>query len=182
LVDRGLGRVDDISAVLRTIEPRLGKYAIFGNHEYYYGFKDAAEVYKAAGFKLLRDEIYSFDGISLIGADDKNALRFNLKLADELELLMKAPLNNFRILLKHQPKFDLKALPYFELMLSGHTHGGQFLPLGLFAKILFPYFRGMYDLGENRFIYVTRGVGSWGPPVRILSPPEITIIELHPID
>ncbi len=66
----------------------------------------------------------------------------------------------------------------FNLQLSGHTHGGQLFPFGLLVKIYFPKIYGLHKLGENKLLYISRGTGTWGPPVRVFAPPEITVIDL----
>jgi predicted MPP superfamily phosphohydrolase len=68
----------------------------------------------------------------------------------------------------------------FDLQLSGHTHGGQIFPFNLVTSLFFQYHRGYFDLPNHSYLYVNRGVGTWGPPIRFLSPPEITVIDLVP--
>jgi hypothetical protein len=67
-----------------------------------------------------------------------------------------------------------------ELQLSGHTHGGQILPAQIFARLAYPRWRGLYELGDGRRLYVSRGVGTWGPPIRVLARPEITLFIIEP--
>jgi len=85
------------------------------------------------------------------------------------------------IVLSHQPKSIL----HFEgrrcdLMLSGHTHGGQIFPFGLIAKMDQPYIAGLHHHTASQQIFVSRGTGYWGPPIRVLAPGEITQITLRP--
>jgi predicted MPP superfamily phosphohydrolase len=79
-------------------------------------------------------------------------------------------------LLKHQPFVNNNE--NFNLQLSGHTHCGQIFPFTLITRLYFSKNCGYYQLGKNKSLYVTRGAGTWGPPVRILAQPEITIIDL----
>jgi len=65
-----------------------------------------------------------------------------------------------------------------ELMLCGHTHGGQIFPFGLAVRQFFPYMSGLAELANGSKLYTNRGTGTWGPPFRFLSPPEVTIIEI----
>ncbi len=80
------------------------------------------------------------------------------------------------MLLKHQPFVNEKE--NFNLQLSGHTHGGQIFPFMLVVRFFFQKEYGYYQLGENKLLYVSRGVGTWGPPVRVFAPPEITVIDV----
>ncbi|MEQ8203625.1 MAG: metallophosphoesterase, partial [Smithellaceae bacterium] len=66
----------------------------------------------------------------------------------------------------------------FNLQLSGHTHGGQLFPFGLLTGLFFENNYGYFELEKNKLLYVSRGVGTWGPPVRVFAPPEITVIDL----
>jgi predicted MPP superfamily phosphohydrolase len=86
----------------------------------------------------------------------------------------------FTILLKHQPLVEKDAPGAFDLQLSGHTHGGQIFPFSLLTRLVFPFHAGNYRLTGGALIHVSRGTGTWGPPVRFLAPPEITIIDLMP--
>jgi len=82
------------------------------------------------------------------------------------------------ILLKHRPIVSKDALGAFDLQLSGHTHAGQILPFSLITRLYFPYHRGLYHLQKGSALYVSRGTGTWGPPIRIGSDPEVTIIDV----
>lgn len=91
-------------------------------------------------------------------------------------MLAAIPAARFVVLLKHQPVIDPQSR--FDLQLSGHTHNGQIFPFNLLVKTVYPLIAGRYDLPDGRLHYVSRGTGTWGPPIRILAPPEITLIEL----
>ena len=83
------------------------------------------------------------------------------------------------VLLAHQPKQIVEAAALgVGLQLSGHTHGGQIYPWHLFVKLDQPYLAGLASHGETQ-IYVSRGTGYWGPPMRVGAPPEISLLELH---
>jgi predicted MPP superfamily phosphohydrolase len=96
----------------------------------------------------------------------------------EKDILAKIPRNKFTLLLKHQPRIDRPSVGLFDLQLSGHAHKGQIFPFTLVTRIIFPLNAGDYDLGKGSLLHVSRGSGTWGPPVRFLAPPEVTIIEL----
>ncbi len=83
------------------------------------------------------------------------------------------------MLLAHQPSraFAARAAG-FDLQLSGHTHGGQYFPFSLLVRLFQPFVSGLHRL-EEMWLYVSRGTGYWGPPLRLGAPSEITLIELH---
>jgi predicted MPP superfamily phosphohydrolase len=96
----------------------------------------------------------------------------------ETELLSKLPREKFTILLKHRPLVDREALGLFDLQLSGHTHKGQIFPFNLVTMLYYPTHAGFLRLEGDASLYISRGSGTWGPPIRFLSPPEVTIIDL----
>ncbi len=179
-LDRAIRKKKEVAAVMRTLKAPLGKYAITGNHEFIAGIKYSVDFIKNSGFKLIRnDTVVIEDMLNLTGVDDLSASRFGytVKISEET-VLSKVDSKNYTILLKHQPKVDEKNTQYYDLQLSGHTHAGQIFPFTLFAKIAFPYLCGFYKVNDNTNIYVNRGTGTWGPPIRFLVSPEITVIEL----
>jgi predicted MPP superfamily phosphohydrolase len=83
------------------------------------------------------------------------------------------------ILLYHQPiHFEKAASAGVGLQLSGHTHGGQLYPIILISRMIYPRTPGLHQIGESK-LYVSRGAGTWGPPMRLGSPPEIVLITLR---
>ena len=183
LVDGQLDSMAEAEAQLREIRPRYGKYAVTGNHEFYAGLDDALEFIKGSGFTLLRGEVASVAGtIDLAGVDDPTIRRSSPRggLSDREVLSRGAGGGRFAILLKHQPHVERDAPGAFDLMLSGHTHKGQIFPFSLVTRRFFHYHSGNYRLANEVLLHVSRGTGTWGPPIRFLSPPEITVIDLIP--
>ena len=88
-----------------------------------------------------------------------------------------APEGTVRILLAHHPKSAFAAQRDFDLQLSGHTHGGQFLPWNFASRFIHMFTAGLYRVGRM-WLYVSRGTFYWGPPIRIMAPAEITVIDL----
>ena len=86
----------------------------------------------------------------------------------------------FTILLKHRPRINTASIGLFDLQLSGHTHKGQIFPFSLITAMYFPLDSGFITLQDRSSLYVSRGTGTWGPPMRFLSPPEITVIDIVP--
>ncbi|MEJ2068644.1 MAG: metallophosphoesterase, partial [Deltaproteobacteria bacterium] len=117
--------------------------------------------------------------IFVAGVDDDAAKRYGLSQGrTEGDLLSQAPVDRFVLLLKHRPHLVPQGQRGFDLQLSGHTHGGQIFPFSLFVKMLYPEYAGLMELEGGKHLYVSRGCGTWGPPIRLFAPPEITIIDL----
>jgi predicted MPP superfamily phosphohydrolase len=177
------GQIDNMMSsaeLFRDIQPRYGKFAVTGNHEFFAGIEKALEFHRQAGFIVLRGEALTPAGlISIAGVDDPTGERFGLyKNVPEKGLLAKLPKETFTLLLKHRPVFDPESLGLFDLQLSGHTHRGQIYPFVLLTRLVFPYNSGYYDLPKDSRLYASRGAGTWGPPIRFLAPPEVTVIDL----
>ena len=190
LIEVGLDREDwpPLAAELAELKPRLGKYAVMGNHEYYtarYGSPGFAEKFhREAGFILLRQEAEVVAGvIQLVGLDDRH---YGLPPAKarsiELNLLQQLSPDLFTILLKHRPEVSQTSLGLFDLQLAGHTHAGQIWPFRYMVGLAFDYVRGLYDLGSGSRLYVAQGTGTWGPPMRVGTQAEITLIRLSQKD
>lgn len=86
--------------------------------------------------------------------------------------------DRFTLLLKHRPLIDKESVGLFDLQLSGHVHKGQIFPFSLLTKFYYDFYAGFAKLSDTSSLYVSRGSGTWGPPIRFLAPPEITVIEL----
>lgn len=181
LVDSDINDLGGIAALLQEVEPRFGKFAVTGNHEYYAGLDNSLKFLQKAGFIVLRGEVRSIEGLlNIAGVDDLTRMYMGAtEKVSEKDLLASIDNGNFTLLLKHRPLVDREAIGLFDLQLSGHTHGGQIFPFGLLVKIFFPEQKACRDC-EGCYLQVSNGAGTWGPPVRILAPPEITIVELVP--
>ena len=173
-----------LSDLFESVKPSHGKFAITGNHEYYMGPDFALDVTKACGFQLLRNEYVELpNGIAIGGSDDpawERASKSPPHDSAETQLLRSMPPDSFRVYLKHRPTVASQNDGLFDLQLSGHTHHGQIFPFYLLAKLQYPYCDGTTYLANGSIIHVSRGTGTWGPPIRFLAPPEITIIDIVP--
>lgn len=180
LIDGQLDNVEEAIPLLAAYRPPLGKYAVVGNHEYIVGLDQAAELTRRAGFTLLRGESTTVGGlIDLVGLDDPAAGRFGQRpLGDARELLTKLSRERFILVMKHQPIVRGDTLGLFDLQVSGHIHGGQIFPFYLLSLLAYRFPVGLTPLGQGSSLYVTRGSGTWGPPIRFLAPPEVTVIDL----
>ena len=180
LVDGQINKLEGLAELFRDIKPRYGKYAITGNHEYYAGLDQSLDFTEKAGFKILRGETVDIAGVlNIAGVDDNTGRQFGLSAGEsEKEILSRLDPAKYRILLKHRPLVDKNVLGLFDLQISGHTHKGQIFPFSLITKLYYPRHAGYLSLPNNSHLYVSRGTGTWGPPIRFLSPPEVTVIEL----
>ena len=179
LVDAQINHFPGLADMLREIKAKYGNYAIMGNHEYYAGPERSLEFIHEAGLTMLRDEVAADGPVTIVGVDDRTAVQLKIgHPSSEKELLRGLPRDKFILFLKHQPHIDPNTIGLFDLQLSGHTHKGQIFPFTLLTRLSFPLNAGDYDLGKGSLLHVSRGTGTWGPPIRFLAPPEVTVIEL----
>lgn len=174
------GQGDDFPALarrLRACKPPLGAYAVTGNHEYYAGLDTSLRFLREAGFTVLRGEAVRAGGIVLAGVDDP-AVTGSLQQtrAQEAQALAPAGADDFVVLLKHQPLVDDDSR--FDLQLSGHVHGGQIYPFVYLTRLAYKFRTGLTELADGRKLYVSRGAGTWGPPIRLFAPPEIALVTI----
>lgn len=188
LVDGKLNRSDEISELnpladlLASIPAASGKFAVTGNHEVYAGLPQAIAFSHAAGFTMLRNQSITLtSGITISGVDDPAANPESHAVhGTETALLHSVSHNSFHLLLKHRPEILPESDGLFDLQLSGHVHGGQIFPFNLLVRLTHPIPCGMTTTKAGSSIYVSRGAGTWGPPMRLFAPPEVTIIDIIP--
>jgi uncharacterized protein len=180
------GTVDQIAhdvAPLKQIRSALGNYFVTGNHEYYSGVLEWIPEIERLGFSVLLNEhrivTRGRDKLMLAGVTDyRGGNFFASHRSDPQKALQNAPETLIKILLAHQPRSIFGAARAgYDLQISGHTHGGQFFPWNFIIGLIQPYVSGLHTY-VNTQIYVSRGTGYWGPPVRLGSPSEITLIKL----
>jgi hypothetical protein len=181
LVDGRINHLDGLSEIFREIHPPLGKYAVTGNHEFYAGIGSSLDFTRRAGFTVLRGEAVTVGNVlRLVGVDDPAGRSFGPAPGrSEEELLGNGPSPLFTLLLKHRPFLSPAARKAADLQLSGHTHNGQIFPFRLLVRIWYPLLSGLYESKNGAALYTSRGTGTWGPPMRFLSPPEMTIIDIE---
>ena len=180
-MDKGIANPQKIAEIMNKIEAPMGKYAISGNHEFYTGYFDCIEFIEKNGFEFMDGRVVEVGrNIAVGGVMDRGAEEADVFYHEDEKVLKQFNNENFNIYLKHRPELEDGEQTRFDLMLSGHTHGGQIFPFTLMVKAVNRYLAGMYDLGNGAKLYVSRGTGSWGPPVRFGATPEITLIELRP--
>ncbi len=182
LVDGQTDSLNGVGILLRDVKAPLGKYAITGNHEFYAGLDRSLEFMKQAGFHVLRGQGTSVAGlITIAGVDDPVVRGYGpSREVPEREILSGLPKDKFTLFLKHRPDVEKSSVGLFDLQLSGHAHKGQIFPWTLIVRLVHPQLAGLYDLPSGSSLYVSRGSGTWGPPIRFLAPPEVTVIDLVP--
>ena len=184
LVDGSIDHLRDDVEPMSDLAAPHGVYFVTGNHEYYSGAEAWVEEVRRMGMTVLLNEhrIIEKDGqtIVLAGVTDISAKNFVPSHASNPRAsLQGAKEGDTRILLAHQPKSIYQATEAgFDLMLSGHTHGGQFFPWNYMVALDQPYVAGLFK-HDKTFVYVSKGTGYWGPPVRLGARSEITVITLR---
>lgn len=162
---------------LQKIQAPLGVYAVNGNHEYYsFHLAEVNEYYKSAGMKVLRDGTVEVQHqFYLVGRDDYiNRQRKKLS-----ELMDSFDPSKPVIVIDHQPmSLEESQQENIDLHLSGHTHNGQVFPGNLLAERFFEVSYG-YKKKGNTHIYVSSGLGLWGPPYRIGTQSELVVIHFQ---
>jgi hypothetical protein len=182
LVDGSVAELRDQVAPLARLAAKHGVFFVTGNHEYYSGADAWIAELARLGIRTLRNERVSIgDGehsFDLAGVDDWSAHGRGHGRDLRRALAGRDPSREV-VLLAHQPKQIHEAAEHgVGLMLSGHTHGGQIFPWGFFVRLDQPYIAGLAK-HEDTHVYVSRGTGFWGPPMRVAAPAEIALVELH---
>ena len=183
LVDGSVKYLKSELQPLKDMTPSYGTFFVTGNHEYYSGVDQWLDETDRLGMKNLvnTNELISKAGaqIAIAGITDLRAHQINPAHRSDPELALRSvPDDITKIVLAHQPN-SIHSVHETgaDLQLSGHTHGGQFWPFTYPVKMINPYIAGLHD-HQGTQIYVNRGTGYWGPPLRIGVPSEITLIRL----
>jgi predicted MPP superfamily phosphohydrolase len=182
IVDEDLGPVikQNLGEMLRKLKARYGVLAITGNHEYIGGVEEACGYLEEHGITVLRDtSVRINNGLFVVGREDRSISQFARKKRKPLhELMTQVDKRLPVILMDHQPfGLDEAVGQGVDLQLSGHTHHGQLWPFQFITKAVYELSWGYLKRGSTH-IYVSSGVGTWGPPVRIGNTPEIVNIRL----
>ncbi len=180
LVDADVSHMEEMAVPLSGLKARYGLFAVMGNHEFFAGARRAESIMNQAGVQVLRNEVRVLPGgLQVLGIDDPAVSRRGRPLPDFAGLIKGLDPDKPSILLYHQPiRFEEVAAGKVGLQLSGHLHGPQLLPMIPLVRLLYPRMQGLFRL-EDSYLYVSRGVGTGGPPMRLGSPPEIVYIRLR---
>ena len=178
LVDGQLNNLSAETRMLAELRPRLAKLAITGNHEFYAGLDKSLALLDRAGFTVLRHQALQLGDLVIAGLDDYGHNSRPASPDSAAKLLAGKDASRFILLLKHRPDVEPGTAGRFDLQLSGHTHKGQIFPFNLLTWLFHPYRAGQPIEVGSGYLYVKRGTGTWGPPIRFLAPPEVTVIDL----
>jgi predicted MPP superfamily phosphohydrolase len=179
MVDMDLREDDYYYKILGSVEAPLGRFAVTGNHEYYAGFDQSVDFMKRAGYKVLHSDWHDLGPLVIAGIDNPGRAMFS-RNNDGFNLLSSLPSemrSKFVLFLKHLPYVHEDYVGLFDLQLSGHTHGGQIWPLRYVVNYLNGTKHGL-SVYEDSLLYINNGTGLWGPPIRFLTPPEVTVINV----
>lgn len=175
--------LEDDLRPLRQLKSRLGTFYSTGNHEYYWNVDRWVHAVKSVGFRVLFNEGVLLPAgarsVWLAGVPDISASKIRKDHVHDAEAAVRgAPPDAVKVLLAHQPKSCFEAVRVgFDLMLSGHTHGGQYAPFTWMVDWFNPYSKDLHRL-HRMFVYVNVGTGFWGPPLRLGVVSEITLLEV----
>ena len=184
LVDGSVEDLGDHVAPLARLSSRHGTYFVTGNHEYYSGAHAWVDELRRLGLRVLMNEHvllrHGEAALVLAGVADYSAHHFDASHRSDPHAAIAgvADAAAVRVLLAHQPRSAAAAAAAgFHLQLSGHTHGGQFLPWNFFVRLQQPFTAGL-NRWQQLWVYTSRGTGYWGPPKRLGAPSEITHLRL----
>ncbi len=166
----------------KKLNSKYGTYFIVGNHEYFHGVVKIIDAVKDLGIRVLENEnVYigeEKEGFNLAGVYDVMGYRSGTHKPDIYKALKDTKEDSPTLLLAHQPRYIEEVTKGVDLMLSGHTHGGQLYPFKFLVKLQQPYISGLHIHNGNLQIYVNRGTGFWGPPMRLGATAEISEINI----
>ncbi|WP_067658350.1 metallophosphoesterase [Nocardia harenae] len=174
------GDVDDLRpdvAPFAELRARHGVFFVTGNHEYISGAQQWVDYLPQLGMRVLQNERVALPGFDLAGVNDLAGEDEGTGPDLDTALAGRDPARPV-VLLAHQPAFVDEARTHgVDLQISGHTHGGQVFPGNLLARLANPTLAGLDRFGDTQ-LYVTRGAGAWGPPVRVAAPSDVTVLTL----
>jgi predicted MPP superfamily phosphohydrolase len=181
LVDGPVDRIGDEAEPFSRLRARYGVYFVTGNHDHYSGADPWVKLVRSLGIRVLRNERVEIehggDVFDLAGVDDYRG-GYAGSSSDVKKALDGRDPQRPLVLLAHDPStFHAASREGVDLQLSGHTHGGQIWPFRYLVRLAVPWIAGLYARAESQ-LYVSRGTGFWGPPMRLFEPAEITEITL----
>ncbi|MSS75038.1 metallophosphoesterase [Candidatus Pacearchaeota archaeon] len=165
------------STMLQSLNDiRAPVFYVIGNHEIYDGLEGVLRILRKTKVRVLRNEIVKHAGIQIAGVDFYEGTQEVISHIKRLKFSKYF----FTLLLNHAPTgFPEAVRQGVDLELSGHTHGGQLFPFTLFVRLTYRYVRGLHSL-QGSHIFISQGVGTWGPPLRLGTSSEMTLVTLNP--
>ena len=181
VVDELPANIEKQMQALSKLKSKYGRFTVFGNHDLYSGLLPWIKGFGQYNMGLLFNNGFEIkDKIYIAGIPDKSIEKMSAMIKIDLPKALSENKNNlYTVLLSHSPYFTDDKIKGIDLQLSGHTHGGQIFPFHFLVKAANKYLAGLYE-NDGYKLYVSRGAGYWGPPVRVLAPSEITVINLEP--
>ncbi|MFG2527259.1 metallophosphoesterase [Streptomyces sp. NPDC048516] len=177
LVDGSVADLAPAAEPLRELQARHGAFFVTGNHEYYSGASQWVDHVRELGVHPLENARREFPWFDLAGVNDIAGQAEHAGPDYDLALSGRDP-SRAVVLMAHQPVTIHDTVRFgVDLQLSGHTHGGQMWPFTYVAAATNPTVAGLERYGDTQ-LYVSRGAGAWGPPVRVGAPPDVTVVEL----
>lgn len=179
LVDGSVKDLRGAAQPLGRLTAREGVFFATGNHEYYSGYQEwNAHLAGPLGIRVLRNERAELRYFDIVGVNDLAGEEYD-DAPDLPKALAGRDTDRPAVLIAHQPAMIDEARKHgVDLQLSGHTHGGQMWPGDILAALANPTLFGLERYGDSQ-LYVTRGAGAWGPPVRVGAEPDITVLTLR---
>ncbi|HBO29463.1 MULTISPECIES: metallophosphoesterase [Leeuwenhoekiella] len=182
IADGSFERYQSYLASLSKLTVQSQVLYVVGNHEYLKDSDKWLAYFKSLGIQVLMNEHLVVPekerSILFAGVIDPEVKEVDPGSGPDLQkALLGSPETDLKILLAHQPNIAEEAAPYFDLQLSGHTHAGQFFPWNILIKLFQPYTKGLNKC-ENMWVYTNSGTGYWGPPFRLGTTSEITVLKL----
>ena len=170
---------NEVLQQLKTLAVPLGSFWISGNHDRNINKSKLNSFLNNLDITFLDNSLsYLNDSLCIIGVRDPGWKNNKKEEIQENKLFSTIPEHVYKIFLKHKPIVFDTIKEKFDLMLSGHTHNGQIFPGIILVKFVNSFSSGLYRLSKKNYIYVSSGIGTWGPPMRLFSPPDITLITL----
>ncbi|MET8711071.1 metallophosphoesterase [Streptomyces californicus] len=177
LVDGSVADLGSAAEPLAALRARHGSYFVTGNHEYFSGAEQWVDHVRELGLVPLENARVEIEGFDLAGVNDI-AGETEGQGPDFVRALGDRDRGRAAVLMAHQPVVIHDAVEHgVDLQLSGHTHGGQLWPGNMLAELANPTVAGLERYGDTQ-LFVSRGAGAWGPPVRVGAPSDITVVEL----
>ncbi len=181
LTDERDGGDGEVLGRVASLKARYGVVAVMGNHEYYVGASRTAAAFERAGLTILRQTHRVIgDGLVVAGVDDPSFLGGRDNAPDAVRAAVNgAPPGLPVLLLAHQPiALDAAASSGVDLMMCGHTHGGQVFPFHVVSRLAYGVLTGVHRIGDMTLV-ISNGAGFWGPPMRIVAPPDVVEVTLR---